>query len=466
MSSLLLLQSLRKTPTFYCNVGRNFTKAVNNYTDYEQEINNRRRSDNNRLDQPYVTKVGGDPEFAHVRHKIKNAKNVHEIKSILENPCNHSTCVFGAAMQKSTKLNQFLYSKSIFDSLLTNKKNHDHLDTIKFNSLFQALGKIKVDTKQVLYYIDQMEELQIEPDHITLFSILQALRKTASFYTIMKIWKKFTIDYGVTPDNAVYVQLLGCCATNFRVKEAETYFASISKPNRQVYSSMLNVYAASALTDQAVKLLQTMIDTVGVSEIATSTLMKCYMRAKKPFDVLYIYDMVDAGDFGNHIKNSSDSLMCKAIAYKQIVELNSNLDDQIKYLTKLRFEIGQERKQMGLAEMDAGLIDLIIEALLYVYKKPSQWKKHVVPQFRQLIDEYKMSQYLNVEHDDPNACALVDLRRFAHYTSVFVVWYIFTSSPHKDYSNIGLNKQYYAFIVGKRQSITQLIFVNVVQINH
>ena len=43
-------------------------KVVNDYTDYQQEVENRRRDRKETLNPSIVTNIKGDPEFGHVRH--------------------------------------------------------------------------------------------------------------------------------------------------------------------------------------------------------------------------------------------------------------------------------------------------------------------------------------------------------------------------------------------------------------
>ena len=70
----------------------------NNYSHHQQQIENRKNIQKEKNEDYMRTSVSGNPRFINVRNAIDKTRNTKEIQRILDNPDNHSKCVFDRAI--------------------------------------------------------------------------------------------------------------------------------------------------------------------------------------------------------------------------------------------------------------------------------------------------------------------------------------------------------------------------------
>ena len=399
---------------------------LNDYAPHEQARAIRQTMQRRQLNASMTRKIGGDPEFAHIRKRIDKVKFVGELEYILENPENHSTCVFNRAMQKATQMHKYHYAKKIFDEMYSGRHTREYIDPVSFSSLFLALSAMKPRPIIIHEYIKKMYGLDVHPDSIVLTSVVRCLRKTDTLRSILRVWKKFTEKYQVIPDIPANIQLLAVYGKFNQIKEAEHLWLQMVKKqnamnNGIAASAMLDVYASNGLTEKMLNFFKLMVDaTLPIGIPVVDSMMRCYVHAKQPFRAVDIDDLIDT-EFTPKYGIQKDEFVIQTLTYTYLQIIKHNLGDKGKYLEKLRTEIPQEREKIALSPFSADLMLSTVEGLFYTYSNPKEWSSKIVPEFRSSLEKYELKQYLGRIDEDGNI--LVDVRKLK--CGVFVVWYVF-----------------------------------------
>ena len=390
--------------------------TVNDYAQYEQQKNNRQTDEKRKLNQNTITKIHGDPEFAHVRKQIRKAGWGTDLGYILEKPENQSGCVYAKLLQKATDMKKFSYAKKLFDTMYSCPEKRENIDNVVFTRLFFALAEMKTPAYITHEYIQKMWDMNIVQNEHTLTSSMKCLRKSDTYENVLKYWKTVTEKYQVVPNIVAYSQLLALYVKWHKIEEGEYLWQQMVKIGAiyvpQATSPMLDLYASSGDTKKMLKFFEFIVSQrVPINIVFVNIMMKGFVRANQPQRAVDIFDLIEPQFSPRYgIKKNEHVILTLMTAYGALINNSRDFKEKMKYFERMKVVFAKEREKIGESRFSTEATLYVMQVLCMICQDPSEWEKYVVPEFQLALQTHpELRKYLAGTDHEGNI--ILDTRR-------------------------------------------------------
>ena len=194
---------------------------VNKDTEHRLENNlKQKRKDNKSIMQR--------TKYPNIYQQIKKSTSTSQIQSILSSFLDLDEFIYKAAIEKSGKLGNFDYCMEIMDLM---KKCSINVDIYALNILCQAFTLNDRIIPKCFEYINKLvNEHHIQPDAVTVSTLLRSCIKNGDVDRAEKIWNDILRKYNIEPTPQCLLAMIQIYGNAGDVRKARSYYF-VSKKN-------------------------------------------------------------------------------------------------------------------------------------------------------------------------------------------------------------------------------------------
>ena len=413
----------------------NRTRSLNKFE--QEDVGHRIKKEKSKVHSGGQNFLKGAAEFDIHRSKIFKSKSIHELRKILDSRTDFDLSVYGAAIQKSGKLNDIDYCREIMNLI---ECRNIKPDITTFNQLFQAYTNNK--RRDFDKYITLMSKYKIVPDVVTVSTLLGRCTRSGDVSDAETIWNNTIIKYNIKPNGHCILRMIQVYGQNGKLDKAKEYYDQLKQADLFVNSAMLRAYITNYDIEGALNLKQEMENNGQILDIpGYQSLSSFYLKDPRNLQPDQTLKLIEECKQKNQMKHLDDLLLnLKCTAYMKQLEITK--DKTI--LSKITSDIPNERELAGVKRYNHECARYILESHL-IYYNFDYSEAEVIGCFENLLIEHKALGYWkwNLEDEQWN----IDLHNYSYQQVRFILHYIVTYDVNCCIEEMGYD---WRIICGKR----------------
>eukprot|EP01083_Nonionella_stella_P271868 921708_1 len=368
--------------------------------------------------------IRGSETFARQRSQIFKSESVDAIRRILNSSKDLDITVYTAAIQKSGKLNDVSFCKTIMQLI---ESRDVPPDGPLFSTLFHAF-KINFRMDCCDQFLKKMtDQCKVTPNLVIANALLGGCVKTGDVQRAQRYWQDMITEYNLIPNDMTYMIMIQIYGQHGNITKCKHLYAQLLEnnvvPTVRTKTAFMHAYIRNNCIEDALQMKHHIEQDECVLDLrGYMPLISFYMKDTTHFDPKETLRLIDECKSRNKMAQLDDIMM--NLKFAANLKLLMNATDQHRkdqLFKKIVVTLPQQRKLNGLSEWNGSCAKSVLQAYL-VYYNYEYDNADIMRQFKTFCEElHVLGYWFNCEYSNQ---WILDLHGYNYDEVKFVLYYI------------------------------------------